>query len=292
MIPEHLARDLRYIEIRTARRIRNLRAGTYTSPLRGDGFDFDQHRLYRPGDDVRRIDWNVTARLGVPFLRQTRAERELDVVVVVDLSRSMRFASGRRSKHEVAMLATASLLFSAVADQINTGFLAFSNRVLRWTAPTANSGRAWAALADLWAIDEPPSPTALLPAVHHLLRSLKRMTLVLIVSDFLTDEPLIGARELGMLAARHDVVAVVLRDRAELRLPAGPGFVRVRDLESGGEMTLGLSDEVRERYAETIDQGREELIRYCHRTGIDPVFIDTDEDVTERLMAVFERRRC
>jgi uncharacterized protein (DUF58 family) len=292
VIPEHLARDLRYIEIRTARRIRNLRAGTYTSPLRGDGFDFDQHRLYQPRDDVRRIDWNVTARLGVPFLRQTRAERELDVVVVVDLSRSMYFASGQRSKREVAMLTTASLLFSAVADQINTGFLAFNDRVLRWTPPTANSGRAWAALSDLWAIDEAPSPTSLLAAVRHLIRSLKRMTLVVIVSDFLTEENLTASRELGMLAARHDVVAVVLRDKAETRLPAGPGFVRMRDLESGEETTVGLSDAVRERYTHALAERREELIRYCHRTGIDPVFVDTDEEVTERLMAVFERRRC
>jgi uncharacterized protein (DUF58 family) len=291
VIPEHLLRELRYIELRTARRIRNHRAGSYTSPQRGDGFDFDQHRYYHPGDDVRRIDWNVTARLGRPFLRQTRAERELDVVVAVDVSRSMRFVSGRRSKHEALTLVTASLLFSAVADQINTGFLAFADRVCRWTPPTSNKGRAWAALADLWTIDDRPGPTSLLPAVHHLLHALKRMTLVLVVSDFLTDEDLSGAGELAMLASRHDVVAVVLGDRAEARLPAGSGFVRVRDLESGGEMTLRLGAAVRARYAETIQRRRDELTRHCYRTGIDPVFVDTEEDLVERMVGVFERRR-
>jgi uncharacterized protein (DUF58 family) len=291
MIPDHLVRELRYIELRTSRRIRNLRAGAYTSPLRGDGFDFDQHRHYRPGDDVRRIDWNVTARLGLPFLRQTHAERELDVVVAVDLSRSMRFVSGRRSKHEAMTLITASLLFSAAADQIKTGFLAFTDRVVSWTPPTANKGRAWATLSDLCALDPKPSRTALLPAVSHLIRSLKRMTLVLVVSDFLSDEDLSGSREFGMLAARHDVVAVVLGDKAEMRLPAGSGYVRVRDVESGGEMTLRLNKAVRARFEETVQRRRDDLTRYCYRIGIDPVFIDTDEDVVEPLLGVFERRR-
>jgi uncharacterized protein (DUF58 family) len=291
VIPQYIVRELRYIELRTAQRIRNLRAGTYTSPLRGDGFDFDQHRHYRPGDDVRLIDWNVTARLGVPFLRQTHAERELDIVLAVDLSQSMRFVSGRRSKHEALTLITASLLFSAAADQINTGFLAFTDHVLRWLPPTANKGRAWAVLSDLWSIDDRPGRTALLPAVRHLLASLKRMTMIFIVSDFLTEENLSGARELGMLAARHDVIAIVLGDRAEMRLPAGSGFVRVRDLESGGEMTIRLSAGVRERYAETVQRRREDLTRYCYRTGINPVFIDTDGDVVEPLLDLVERRR-
>ena len=290
MIPEHLVRELRYIELRTSQRIKNLRAGAYTSPLRGDGFDFDQHRHYRPGDDVRRIDWNVTARLGMPFLRQTHAERELDIVLAVDLSRSMRYVSGRRSKHEALTLITACLLFSAAADQINTGFLAFTDRVVRWVPPTANKGRAWTVLSEMWALDEKSDRTAIMPAVHHLLRSLKRMTLIFLISDFLTDEDLTNARELSMLAGRHDVVAVILGDKAEMRLPSGSGFVRVRDMESGDEMLLRLTSAVRERYADTIQHRRDELKRYCYRTGIDPVFIETDGDVVEPLLATFERR--
>ena len=98
MIPESVMRELRYIEVVAKKRIRNLRAGTYTSPLRGDGFDFDEHRPYRPGDDVRRIDWNVTARFGMPFLRQTHAERELNLIVALDMSRSMALGTRASSK--------------------------------------------------------------------------------------------------------------------------------------------------------------------------------------------------
>ena len=291
MIPEHLVRELRYVELCAARRIRSLRIGTYTSPLRGDGFDFDQHRPYRPGDDVRRIDWNVTARLGVPFLRQTHAESELNIVLAADLSRSMRFASGLRSKHETLTLVTASLLFSAISDQINTGFLAFTDRVLKWTAPSANKGRAWATLTDLWELKTPGKRTAILPAVGHLLETLKRTTLVFLVSDFLTEEDLGASRELAMLASRHDVIAVVLDDPAEMKLPVGSGFVRVRDVESGVEMTLGLNNEVRQLYGETIRQKRNDLLRTFYRTGVDHVIIDTQRGFVEPLMALFERRK-
>jgi uncharacterized protein (DUF58 family) len=129
MIPEHVMRELRYIELMTARKIRNQRVGAYQSPLRGPGFDFDEHQPYRPGDDVRRIDWNVTARVGAPYIRHTHAERELNVVVAMDVSRSMLLGGAGYSKKEALTFITGSILFSALSDQVNTGFLAYSDRV-------------------------------------------------------------------------------------------------------------------------------------------------------------------
>src|SRR5438105_2049226 len=171
----------------------------------------------------------------------------------------MQFASSRRSKMEALTLVTASLLFSAAADQIKTGIVAFTDHVVSWMPPTANKGRAWSTLTALWDLSVTPSPTALLPAVDHLIGTLKRTTLVLIVSDFMTDENLEASRALRVLASRHDVVAVVVGDKAEGRLPAGSGFVRVRDLESGGEMTLKLNNEVRARYAGIVGRRRDDL---------------------------------
>ena len=120
MIPEHVMRELRYIEVYTGRKIRNQRVGAYQSPLRGAGFDFDEHQPYRPGDDVRRIDWNVTARMGAPFVRHTHAEREMNAIVVMDASRSMGLGGREHSKREALVYITGSLLFSAISDQINT----------------------------------------------------------------------------------------------------------------------------------------------------------------------------
>jgi uncharacterized protein (DUF58 family) len=116
VIPEHVMQELRYIEVYTAKRIRNLRVGPYTSPQRGPGFDFDEHQLYREGDDVRRIDWNVTARMGAPYVRHTHAERELNMMIAIDVSRSMALGAGGRSKKELMTFITGSLLFSAVSD--------------------------------------------------------------------------------------------------------------------------------------------------------------------------------
>jgi len=291
VIPDELARELRYIEIDTTRRIRSLRPGAHRSRQSGDGVDFDQHRPYRPGDEVRHIDWNVTARIGQPFVRRTHAERELDLVVAVDLSRSMHLASTGRSKRDAAMRATASLLFSAVADHLRTGFLAFSDRVVRWTPPTANRRRAWATLTELYALDVPAAHTSLRPAVELLQRSLKHPTLVVIVSDFLVREDLGSLPELGHLAAHHDVVAVVLSDRTESRLPAGSGFVRVRDLESGRGQFVRLNDTVRHRYAAAVDGQRADVGRSCDRLGIESVFVDANDDPVPPLAGIFERRR-
>lgn len=291
MIPDELARELRYIEVDTTRRIRGLRAGGHTSRLGGDGIDFDQHRPYRPGDDVRRIDWNVTSRIGQAFVRRTYAERELDLVVAVDLSRSMSLASNGRSKRETSIRATACLLFSAVADHIRTGFVAFADRVIRWAPPTASRPRAWATLSELCVIDAPAATTALRPVLDLLQRSLKHPALVVIVSDFLIREDLGAMAELGTLAAHHDVVAVVLSDTSEPCLPAGSGFVRVRDLESGAEHHVRLNDAVRRRYAAATERHREDLRRCCYRFGIEPAFLDANEDPVPPLIRIFERKR-
>ena len=290
MMPEHVVRELRYIEVYTAKRIRNLRVGPYTSPQRGPGFDFDEHQPYRQGDDVRRIDWNVTARMDAPYVRHTHAERELNVMIAMDASRSMQLGSAARSKKELMTLITASLLFSAVSDQINTGFLAFAERVLETAPPRRTRASAWATLERCWALSPRPGRTAILPAVRHLLATLKRMSVVFIVSDFITDEDLFGTQELAMLAAKHDVIAVVPQDRSEMALPEGRGYIQVQDLESGRHAAVALSPRTRRAYAAEMRARREALSRAFHRMSIDHVFVPTDGNPVEPLLSLFARR--
>ncbi len=290
-IPAHVLEELRYIEIYTARKIRNLRLGAYTSPLRGEGFDFDQHHPYLPGDDVRRIDWNVTARMNAPFLRQTRAERELNVIVALDLSRSMEYGTTRHSKKEALTFLTASLLFSAEADQVNVGFLAFSDRVLAYTPPRRAGGRAWRILKDLWTLKPPTGRTAIVPAVRHLLTRLRRTSLVFLVSDFLTGEDLFGGADLRALAARHDVIAVILEDPAETTLPAGRGYVTLRDVESGRELRVGLGPATRAAFAALVAERRDRLVRALYGVPIDHAFVRSDRHVVEPVMQLFVNRR-
>ena len=290
MIPEHVMRELRYIEVYTGKRIRNLRVGPYTSPLRGPGFDFDEHQPYRQGDDVRRIDWNVTARMDAPFVRHTHAERELNVMIAIDASRSMELGAAHRSKKELMTFITGSLLFSAVSDQINTGFIAFADRVLEYSPPRRTRAAAWNVLERCWALSPRPGRTAILPAIRHLVSTLKRMSVVFIVSDFITDEDLFGSQELAMLAAKHDVIAVVPMDATEGALPSGGGYVQVRDLESGRQVAVSLSARTRRAYAADAQDRREALARAFYRVPIDHVFVPTDGSPVEPLLSLFARR--
>ena len=291
MLPDHLVDELRYIEVYTARRFPNLRAGAYQSRLRGQGFDFDEHRLYQPGDDVRRIDWNVTARMDAPYLRETHAERELNVVVAVDVSPSMVFGTGRYSKKEVQLLLAACLAFSSLADQVNTGFLAFGTRVTAYIPPCRNRAQAWRFLQDLWDSAPEPGETSLLPVVRHLDDHFRQEGLVFIISDFLTDEDLGHARELSLLAARHDVVAVVVEDPAETSLPDSDAVVEFRDLETGERRRVCLDEGLRRRYADAMRRRRGELIESFYRVPMDYLFVGPDQRILEPLMKLFATRR-
>jgi uncharacterized protein (DUF58 family) len=290
MIPEHVMRELRYIEVYSAKKIRTLRVGAYTSPLRGPGFDFDEHQPYRPGDDVRRIDWNVTARMNAPYVRHTHAEREMNVMIALDLSRSMELGTSHYSKKEVMTFITGSLLFSALSDQINTGFLAFADRVLTFSPPRRTRAAAWAVLERCWSLAPQRGRTALLPAIRHLSKALRKMSVVFIVSDFMSDEDLFASKDLSMLAARHDVIAVVPEDPGETALPAGRGYVNVRDLESGREVAVALSAHTRRDYADQARRRREMLARAFYRVPMDHVFVRTDRNPVEPLLALFARR--
>ena len=290
MIPEQVMRELRYIEVATARKMRTLRVGPFTSRLRGQGFDFDELQPYRPGDEVRRIDWNVTARLDAPFVRHTHAERELNMMIAIDVSRSMELGTTGHSKREAMMFVTASLLFSALSTQVNTGFLAFSDRVLVSRPPRRMRGAAWTILEQCWSAPAGSGRTALVPMVRHLTRTLKRMSMVFLVSDFITGEDLFGGPDLAILAARHDVIAVVPEDPLERELPAGPGYVSVRDLESGRHAEVDLGARARRQYAVEARRRRDALAAAFYRVPMEHVFVPTDGHAIEPLLSLFATR--
>jgi uncharacterized protein (DUF58 family) len=306
MLPERITRELRYLEIYTSRKMRNLRAGTYTSRTRGAGFDFDEHRPYRPGDDVRRIDWNVTARFRQPFVRETHAERELNVVVALDLSSSMAFGTTALDKKELMIYIAACFGFSAAADQINLGLLAFGRQVLHYWPPRRSRGRAWRSLDELWRLEADPGPTAIRPVADFLQKRLRHASVIFVVSDFLTDEALPELAELRLLTASHDVVGVVVQDPSEVALFRAGGEVRVKDSESGLLRRLAITGRTRRRYAASMATRREALTDAFYGAGMDHAFLmdrprdadagdDTAEHgmshVLEPLMELFSARR-
>lgn len=299
MIPDHLRRELRYIEISTQRALRTARLGAYTSRLRGAGFDFDQHVPYRPGDDVRLIDWNVTARLNVPFRRETHAERELDIVLALDVSASMALDGGARPKKEVLMLISAAVVFSAARDQITTGFLTFADRVRSWSPPRRVGAAAWQTLDAIWTAqtagrgerDTSSTATTLVPAARHLVNTLRTTSLVVVISDFWLAADAFRSPEMRMLAARHDTILVVIDHPADRALPAGRGFVRTRDVETGQQATIPLTEYTRRAYAAAVGKNRQAIVDGCYRHGMDYVFIRADQAVVEPVMELFARRK-
>jgi uncharacterized protein (DUF58 family) len=293
MIPEHVMHELRYIEVYTGKKIRNQRVGAYQSPMRGPGFDFDEHQPYRPGDDVRRIDWNVTARMDAPYVRHTHAERELNVMIAMDVSKSMEIGSAKYSKKEALTFITGSLVFSALSDQINTGFVAFADRVLVSSPPQRTRAAAWTMLQKCWdasAAAGASARTQMVPVIAHLLKTLKRMSVVFLVSDFMTDDDVLRSKELAILAARHDVIAVVPEDPSELALPPGSGYLQVRDVETGRRVAIGLTERARRHYAEDVRQRRDALTRAFYRVPVDHVFVPTDRSPVEPLLSLFAKR--
>ncbi len=290
MIPDHVMNELRYVEMYAAKKIHSLRVGAHASRLRGSGFDFQNLRPYRPGDDVRAIDWSVTARMNAPYVREMRAECELDVMIALDVSRSMELGTSHASKKEALAVITASLLFSALSDQVNVGFLAFADRVVDFHPPRRARTDNWVILERLWALAPQPGPTMLKPAVRALATRLRRVTVVFLVSDFMTDEDVFDGGDLSVLSARHDVIAVVPEDPAESSLPTGLGYLRLRDLESGRAKTIGLSQDVRAAYGERARQHRDSLTRGFYRVPMDYVFVRTDENHVEQLMSLLASR--
>ena len=291
MLPDHLIHELRYIEIYTRRRFPNLRTGTYQSRLRGPGFEFDEHQRYRVGDDVRKIDWNVTARMQVPYIRETHADRELNVVVAVDVTKSMGFGTTAYSKKERQLLLAASLIYSSLADQVNTGFMMFGDKVLNYFPPRHNRARAWKFLEELWATDFRAGRTCLLPVINFLGNRFREEGIIFLISDFMTDEDLANSRALNMLALKHDIIAVVVEDPNELKLPSGNSNIELMDVETGARKLVGLGHTQRKLYADTVQKHHQALLNAFYRAPMDYIFSRSDEYVVEPLLKMFSARK-
>lgn len=291
MIPKALVEELRYIEIYTRRAVRDHRVGDYRSPLRGRGFEFDQHKRYQQGDDYRQIDWNATARMRYPFVKKDFEEKELSAIIVADLSRSMEFATVDQSKRELLARLAAILAFSATGDNMKVGLLGFTDRIeldipLKW-----GSAQMWQILESLWGVRPISSKTDFAPPLAHIAGKLKTSALIFFISDFIQAEDALRGPELRNIAHKHDLVPVVIHDSWEEKLPGGRGFARLRDAESGEVMLLNLSDDNRRLYRSMMSERRIALQRAFYSLGLDHLFLHTGEPFLDPLIAFFLGRK-
>jgi uncharacterized protein (DUF58 family) len=282
-LPPELAEELRYVEINVGRRIRSLRFGQSRSPLKGSGYEFESHRKYQVGEDFRRIDWNVSARMQEIYIKRHFEEREVSVFLVADLSRSMHFSTTNHSKNLRLMQVGATLGFSAVSDNVE----AFE---------PARKGRAhvWRAIDRLYHLKPSSSGTNWELALRFLRSQLRSMSIVFLLSDFITDPnaaQLANLPDLKVLAQKHDVVPIVFTDQLEHNLPTGKGLLRFRAAEGRGEILLSLSSRQRDAFDTLVEKQKTDLRDLFYSLGMECLFLDVSEPFTDPLMMLFQRRK-
>lgn len=294
MLAPELVEELQYIEIAVSRRLRSMRFGQNRSQARGSGYEFDSHRKYEIGEDSRRIDWNVSARMPDLYIKRHFEEREVTVFLMIDLSRSMDFSTSAHSKRMRVIQVAANLGFSAVSDNCHFGFLAFSDQVEAFEPPRKGRGHVWRSLERLYRLQARHTGTDWGMALRFLRSQLRRTSVIFLLSDFITDPAaahLDDLSDLKYLAQKHDVIPIVFEDRLETDLPAGRGFLRFRSAEGGEEMVLSLSPARRKAFGTLVERRSSDLRDFFYRLGMECLFLDVAEPFFNPLMNLFERRR-
>lgn len=287
MIPTEVLKKVRRIEIRTNRLVDSLLGGEYNSAFRGQGMEFDRVREYQPGDEVRTIDWNVTARTGHPYVKVFREERELTVVTLVDVSPSERFGSGSQEKAELAAEFSAVIAFSAIRNGDKVGTVLFTDRVERYIPPKKGTKHVLRVVREILEHKPASRGTDISAALEFAARVLRRKATVFLVSDFIAED---FEKTLAAVRSKHDVIAVRISDPREVHLPP-VGLVALEDAETGEVVVVdSRSPRVRELFrtrAETRRAKERELLRSLK---VDALEITTGKPYIEELSRFFRMR--
>lgn len=287
-----VARKIRLIEIQTSKAVDDVLAGEYSSVFKGSGMEFEEVREYAPGDEIRSIDWNVTARMGRPFVKRYVEERELTVWLLVDLSASGAFGSLSQLKNEAAAEFCALLAFAAIRNNDKVGLIVFTERVELSIPPSKGRTHVLRLIRELLRFEPEGRGTDLAVALEYLGRVTHKRGVVFLVSDFLSPGVLAeqSGKQLRVLARRHDLIAVTVGDRRERELP-DIGLIELEDAETGECVLIDTSSaRVRRDYAADARRRGTERQSFFRSTGIDEVEVMTGQDYVRDLRKLFRRR--
>src|SRR4051812_23295411 len=287
MLPPDLVRQNRRLQLRARRAVANLLGGEYHSVFKGTGLAFADVRAYQPGDDVRAIDWNVTARMGQPFLKRFVEERELTVVFVVDASGSLAVGTRRQPKREVVAELAALLAFAALHNNDRVGLVHATDRVEHVVPPRKGTRHAQRLLREILFYQPARRATDLRAALDAVNRILRKRAIVFLFSDFLDNG---FEKALRLAGRRHDLVAVRVRDPLEEELP-NVGLLELSDAETGGQVLIDTaSAAVRRAFAAERRRRQDELRRLFRGAGVDAIEVSTAGGHLDALVAFFRRR--
>ncbi len=282
-----ILKKVQRIQIVANRSVNDLLAGQYRSMFRGRGMEFDEVREYQPGDDIRTIDWNVTARAGLPFIKRFSEERELTILFMVDVSASGAFGSGSQSKLEVMIEMTALLMFSALKNNDKVGLMLFASDVHSYYPPRKGKGNVLRLIREMLAVEPVCSETNMESALLYLNKVQKRRAVVFLISDFQNEA---SRNALAMANGRHDIVAITVSDPREESLPQ-VGFISLQDAESGEVVEVDTRHPtVRQMFASQAAERRENLTSGLRRAGVDQLQVSTTEPYSTSLRRFFESR--
>lgn len=294
MLPSELMQQIRRIQIRTSRMVNDVLAGQYESVFKGQGMEFKEVREYVPGDDVRAIDWNVTARTGHPHVKVLAEEREMTVMLLVDASGSGRFGSSARFKNEVAAELCAVLAFSAIHNNDKVGLIVFTDRIELFVPPKKGRQHVLRVIREVLFFEPKGTGTNIPEALHYLNGVVKRRAVVFLVSDFMEEN---YETPLRIANKRYDVIAVAITDPREEELP-NVGLLCVRDTETGRETLVDTSDpEVRRQYGLAARGRADRRNNIFRRTAVDAMHVRVEEERSyinelHRFFRMRERRKA
>mgnify|MGYP006289460221 CR=1 FL=1 len=282
-----LQKKVKRLQLLSSKLVEGLLAGNYRSVFKGPGIEFDEAREYVEGDDARLIDWNVSSRLGSPFTKTFREERELTLFMIADVSASLGTGSTESSRRETEAMIFAMLTFAAVQNNDRVGALFFSDEVEHWVAPVKGKKHTLRLIQDMLSFEPEGRGSDLAKAIRTVGESMKKRGVVVILSDFKTSGYL---RDLSILSRRHDVIAIKVTDPLDQEFPSS-GLVHLEDPETGrSTLAAGWSPKFRRSYREFWEHERARWFRECVERGVSPLEVFTDEDPASRIIQFFRRR--
>ena len=283
-----LLKKVRQIEIKSRGLSRNIFAGQYHSAFKGRGMAFSEVREYQFGDDVRDIDWNVTARHNKPYIKVFEEERELTVILLIDVSASRNFGAVGESKKEMMTQIAATLAFSTIQNNDKIGVLFFSNKIEKFIPPQKGRKHVLYIIRELIEFTPENNGTDISLALEYVTNAIKKRSTIFLMSDFIDTKDY--QKALMIANKRHDMVALQIYDKRERELP-DVGLIKVNDSERGGEMWIDSSSrKVREKYVSWWENAQQKMQTAALRSGVDITSIATDEDYVRSLITLFERR--
>lgn len=287
MIPKEVLKEIRRIQITTSRMVSDLFAGQYQSVFKGRGMEFYEVREYLPGDEIRSIDWNVTARAGRPFIKKFVEERELTVMLLLDMSASSYFGTSTQLKMQLAARLCSVLAFSATTNNDKVGFIAFTDRIEKFIPPAKGTRHVLRVIREALCFQPQGTGTDINAALEYLNRVTTRKTVTFVISDFFAPD---FRRRLAVANKRHDIVAVTITDPRELELPDA-GLVKLFDPEKRREFVLDTSDRrVREAYSRKNQLRIKERDTLFRAANVDSIDVRTDVPYSRSLLKFFRQR--